>query len=332
MRTVIALGMLVVMVGCEGDGRPSISTTQDNVCDEVAEVACYNMYQCCSESEIEKFLLVSDPRTEEQCKSDVHTICERQLTTIDFSLKNKRIRFDEKIMNTCLEAFIPPDRACTTVSSMKPWTEACMQSAFIGTVSDGGQCDFPDECKKDSFCTSSRVCAALPGDGMACSAQGCASGLYCGLGTCHPLLGAGGLCTSTLQCEEGLFCDTTAATRTCTPRHAIGEQCTGNLSCESNTCLPGTCAGTGNTCFTNTTCSNHCADDNSFCFTDGDCMSGTCSGTGTLCSTSAGCGAGDTCVFPVKCLPPQCVGDVVCADAHTVVDYCRDALTDLPLF
>ena len=333
MRSSIALGALVVMIGCGGDGRPNISATQDNLCDEIAEVACYNMYQCCSESEIEDFLMVTDPRTEEQCREDVHTVCERQLTTINFSLDNKRVRFDEKVMNKCLDALVPPDGACTSITSMKPWAEACMESSWLGTVSDGGQCDFPYECGKDSFCNPSRVCTALPGDGMACSAQGCASGLYCGVGVCHPLLAEGGMCTSTLQCEKGLFCDTASTTRTCTPLRAIGDKCTGNTTCASNTCLPGTCAGTGGTCYANVNCSGHCADDNGFCTLDSTCSPGTCSTTGTTCFAVTDCiGAGNTCNFPVKCLPAECVGDVVCADAHVVVDYCRDALTDLPLF
>jgi hypothetical protein len=331
MRTAIALVALVVSAGCGGDGRPDISTTQDNVCDEVAEVACYNMFQCCSESEIESFLRVSDPRTEEECRSDVHTMCERQLTALDFSVKNNRVRFDAKLMNACLDALVPPSGTCTTIESMKPWADACMQNAWVGIVGDGGQCDFPYECAKDSFCNPGRVCTALPGDGMPCGVQGCASGLFCGTGVCHPLLGEGGACTTTSQCEKELFCDTTT-TRTCTALHENGDACTSSAACKSNTCLPGTCAGSGTTCFASTGCSGHCADDGSFCTTDSTCAAGTCSGTATTCFFATDCVAPSTCVFPVKCLPGECQGDIVCADAHNVVNYCQDALSDLPLF
>src|SRR5213078_1615814 len=177
MRTAITWAAVVV-TAC-GGGRPDISTTQDNVCDEVATVACFNMYKCCSEGEIERFLGVSDPRTIDQCHSDVHAICERQLATIDFSVKNKRVRFDSKLMNDCLDAFLAPEDSCVDIAQAKPWTAACMQSAWVGVVANAGACDFGYECIKDSFCSASRMCAALPTDGMPCGIQGCASGFYC---------------------------------------------------------------------------------------------------------------------------------------------------------
>jgi hypothetical protein len=37
-------------------------------------------------------------------------------------------------------------------------------------------------------------------------------------------------------------------------------------------------------------------------------------------------------VFPVKCLPAECVGDIVCAEQHLNVDYCEAALGSVPFF
>lgn len=336
MRTTIAWGMFIVMVGCGGGGNSTqtieIRTTQNNVCAEVAEVACFNMYQCCSEGEIERFLLVTDPRTEEQCRDDVRTRCERHLAVLDYSIKNNHVRFDSNIMDTCLKALVAPSGTCATVSSMKPWTEACMDSAWVGIVANGGECDFPYECVKDSFCSPNRVCTALPTDGMPCSLQGCASGLFCDFGTCRPFVAANGTCTSTVQvqCQKGLFCDTTAATKTCTALHKVGEPCTGDDSCESNTCLPGHCAGTQTNCFTDANCSR-CESNNSFCTTDSSCGLGTCHGTTTTCTSKQNCSAPATCDFPTKCLPYQCMGPVVCAESHITVDYCQDAFSALPL-
>lgn len=333
MRIAIGWCALVVVAGCGGDGRPDINTSPDSVCSDVAQVACFDMYQCCSEGEIEKALGVSDPRTEAQCVDDVGAICERQLAAFDFSLKNKHVRFDAKLMNACLQAFVAPDDTCVAVTAMKPWTEACMMSAWVGIVGDGETCDFGYECSTDSFCSSNRLCTPLPTDGKPCSIQGCASGLFCDVGTCHPLLAQGATCTSTLQCQKGLFCDTAAVMRTCTPLHANGEACTGNASCTSNNCLPGTCAGTQTTCFTDANCFGHCADDSSFCTTDGQCAAGTCSISGATCFAQADCGTtGGTCNFPVKCLAAQCEGPVVCADPHLVIDYCKDTINELPLF
>ncbi|HZJ63751.1 MAG TPA: Dickkopf N-terminal cysteine-rich domain-containing protein [Kofleriaceae bacterium] len=319
--------------GCGGGGgRPSVSTSQDTVCDDVADVACYNMYQCCAESEIERFLGVSDPRTEEECRDDVRVICERQLATIDFSIKNKRVRFDAAVMDTCLKAIEAPADTCATIDSMAPWTAACMDGAFVGTVETGAQCDFAYECAKDNTCNASRLCAALPGDGMACLGQTCASGLFCNAGTCRPQIASGGTCASTAQCQKGLFCDT-AGTRTCTPLHAVGERCTGNATCVSNTCLPGMCADTQATCFSSATCGGKCEDDQSPCSLDSTCALGTCSGpTPNACFSNTDCVAPNTCVFPVKCVHTECVGDVVCADPHVTVDYCQGAINALPFF
>jgi hypothetical protein len=334
----IALNTLVLIGGCGGDdegSRPSVSTSEDTVCDAVAEVACFNMFQCCSEGEIESALNVSDPRSESECRDDVRAICERQKATIDFSVKNNRVTFDAGTMNACLQAFVAPDGTCATIAAMLPWAEPCLESAWTGTVATGGQCDFQIECAQDNVCSSSRVCTALPGENMPCANQACASGLYCSAGTCLPQVAEGSTCTSSVQCQRGFFCDTTgsAPTRTCTKLRAIGEKCSGTATCEpGSTCLPGTCAGSSLTCTSALSCSPHCADDNSFCVDDSTCSVGTCSGTTTTCFSTAGCISPATCVFPVKCLPAECVGDVVCAEQHLSVDYCSAALSSLPFF
>jgi hypothetical protein len=334
MRYCIASIALVAATACGGgDGRPNVGTTQDSVCSDVAEVACFDMFQCCSEGEIEQALGVDEPRTQADCVNDVEAICNRQIATLTFSAENKRVRFDSKLMDECLKAFIAPENTCADVAAAKPWTEVCMESAWVGTVENGGACDFAHECAANAFCSPNRICTALPVENQACNTtRGCATGLFCDAGTCHARRAAGAACTLNDQCQTGLFCDTLATLPTCTARRANGEVCTSNASCTSLTCLPGTCAGSATTCTTNTGCSAHCADDNSFCTTDASCALGTCSGTTTSCSSDLGCITPAVCVFPVKCLAAECVGPVVCGDPHVVVDYCRGPLTDLPGF
>ena len=334
----IALNTLLVIGGCGGDdgGRPSVSTSDDTVCDAVADVACFNMFQCCSEGEIEDALNVSDPRTESECRDDVRAICERQKAVIDFSVKNKRVTFDAKVMNACLQAIVAPeDGTCATIAAMLPWAEPCLESAWTGTVATGGQCDFQFECAQDNVCSPGRQCLALPGANMPCLNQACATGLYCSAGTCLTQVAEGGTCTSSVQCQKGLFCDAGTPTRMCTKLHAVGEKCSGPGTCAAgSTCLPGTCAGQGFSCTSVAGCSAHCADDNGFCLGDSDCGTGTgtCSGTTTTCFSNAGCVSPATCVFPVKCLPAECVGDIVCAEQHLSVDYCAAAMDSLPFF
>lgn len=334
MRTHARIAITYLLVaGCGGDGL-DINANQDNVCSEIAKVACHNMYQCCSEAEIEDFLGVSEPRTEEQCHFDVTVICERNLATLDWSIAEGRASFDAAVMNACLDALVAPEGICASVESALPWAEACMNAAWVGTVADGGECYYSYECAgADSYCNAGRTCASLPGDGQPCSPQGCASGLFCNAGTCDALLTAGSPCTSNFQCDAGLFCDFDAVTPVCAALRAPGDACTSNSMCASFQCLPGTCSGTNQTCYANDDCFGHCEDDNSFCFDASDCGNGTCSVNNVPCQSDFDCtgGVGDVCNFTTLCLPAECLGDPVCGEAFFTVDYCDDALVALPL-
>jgi hypothetical protein len=336
MRSALGLGVCVfaITLGCGSDGdRPSIGSSEGNVCDQIAAVACYDIYQCCSEGEIERDLNVSDPRTEDQCKQDVSKICERRLATAEASFTAKRVKFDGKVMDTCLKALLAPSDTCATVDTMLPWTEACMDTAWVGQVATGDQCFFTFECANPGtqFCGANQTCVALPGDGQPCSPQGCAKGTACNGTTCRALQAAGGPCTSTQSCETDLFCDFSQPTPMCEPLQDGGQPCTGGQSCKSGVCNPGTCANTGQSCFTSANCSRHCSNNNNFCGTDGDCGAGHCSiTTGQTCFSQT-CPASETCVFPNTCVPGSCTGSIVCAATEVSIDYCTGAIGNLPL-
>ena len=332
MRSRLAC-VAVGMAACSGGGAPDVDSNASNVCDEIAEVACYNMYRCCAEGEIESFLGVSEPRTYDECRQDMQRLCERGLGILEWSIDEGRASFDASIMSACLEALVAPDDSCFTVDTMAPWEELCMETAWVGTVSAGGMCFFSYECAgEDSYCAPNQTCAVLPGNGQPCSPQGCASGLYCDLGTCRPQLGEGSVCTSTLQCAEDLFCNFALPTPVCTRLAGPGEPCTGPGSCERGSCIPGTCSNSPSSCFDDTDCSGRCADDQSACLDDGDCAAGMCSMTMTTCFDPTQCtGTGNVCVFPVMCVPGSCTGDIVCSTSVVVSDYCEDALGSLPL-
>jgi len=331
MRLLMGVSLVLVgLVAC-GDGV-SVSTSASNVCSEVAKVACHNMYRCCSEGEIENFLNTDDARTEPQCQVDVERICERSIAKLDAGIEAKRVKFDSDTMNKCLEALVAPDDACAIVDTMLPWTEECMDSAWVGLVADGGQCFASFECaSKTSACAPNQTCTPLGTEGQPCGQLGCATGFFCQAGTttptCRAQLGAGQACASTTQCLKPLFCDFQSATPTCTDRLNGGEKCSSDQNCKSSQCIPGICQGTTLDCFDNTDCSRHCADDGSFCTMDSNCGLGTCSISGFSCSSAAGCTqAGETCNFPVKCLPGVCEGEPVCTTAQLVADYCTGAL------
>lgn len=325
--------ILLCLVAC-GDGI-DVDANADNVCSEIAKVACHNLYQCCSEGEIEDFLNVSEPRTEPQCQEDVRRLCVRAVARLDAAISAKRMRFDSDTMNSCLRALVAPDDACATVETTLPWAEECMNSAWVGLVADGGQCFGTFECgSRDSFCAPNQTCTAKPTNGQACStAIGCATGHFCQAGTCRPQSGAGQPCTSTTQCQGTLFCDFSAATPVCTEVRDGGEPCTSDAGCKSGDCIPGTCEGSAQSCFTSATCGRRCTNNGNPCSVPSQCeVSGTCSITTTMtCSAQNNtCTAlGETCVFPPVCQPAACVGNPVCSQAQLVVDYCQGAIEQI---
>lgn len=336
MRSFLGVSFILICLVACGDGV-DVNANASNVCSEIAKVACHNLYQCCSEGEIEDFLNVDEPRTEPQCQEDVRRLCERSIARLDEGISAKRVQFDSSTMNNCLEALVAPSNACATVETTLPWAEECMNSAWVGLVADGGQCFGTFECAgKDSFCATNQTCTARPTNGQPCGATGCASGHFCQLGTCVPQLGTGLPCTSEAQCQDPLFCDFASLSGPkCTEVLDGGSPCTSNNACKSRQCIPGTCAGSTQSCFTDATCGRRCTNNGGACIQDSNCTTiGTCSVTTTTsCTlTTNPCTAlGETCVFPPLCQPVDCVGDPVCTQAQIVVDYCEDSIGDLPL-
>jgi hypothetical protein len=329
---------ICLLAGC-GEDSISVSADESNFCGEIAEVACHNMYQCCAEGEIEQVLGVSEPRTEAQCREDLTLICERGSgNALNDSIKAGRVTFDAAKMNDCLNTIVAPDDSCASVVDILPWTEACKDSSFVGTVATGGTCFFAHDCAgapDNAYCAANQKCTQKPTAGFPCSTSNpCASAFYCNAGTCAPKLAAGAPCTSASQCDKDLFCDFNATPMPiCTARAPGGSACGSDFGCASNTCIPGQCMGTQNECYKDTDCFSRCADDNSFCDSSDDCASGTCSVGGNFCTSNTSCtaGTGDTCVFPVLCLPGDCIGDPVCTAAIYTVDYCDGTFSALPL-
>lgn len=340
MRTLHVVVFGIVLANCGGNDGLSINANKDNYCSQIADVACHNLYQCCSEGEIENYLNVTDPRTEQQCQDDLTKRCERGTAKLNDALDNKRATFDSKVMNDCLNALVAPSGTCATVDSMLPWVDACMNSAFVGAVAAGGMCYATFECSgSDSYCSPGQICTALPGANQPCLANSCAHGLYCAAGTCKPLVTQGGMCTSTSQCDKDLFCDTSQTTPTCSALHDGGQTCTSSASCKSRQCNPGTCSNSTSTCYTDTQCYGRCMNGGGFCQLDRDCGEGTCSNSpASFCQTDQNCNFGSgtgsgsgTCVFTNHCVPGTCQGDIVCASQQLVVDYCTSAIGALPV-
>lgn len=340
MRATCLLG-LAVSIGCGGNGKPSIATSKNNFCDQFAAVACYDLYQCCAEGEIEHFLGVGEPRTSDQCRDDVRRTCQRRYANVESSLSANRVRLDTAILNACLTSLVAPDNSCATSAPTFPWTTPCSQTAFAGNVSNGSACFHGYECAVDSYCAPNNTCTALPTDGMTCATGGiCASSAFCSGATCRARGGAGSPCSfGSSQCLPGFFCDLSSGTGQCAAQHNTGDKCSGYQSgpqaCKSGSCAQGYCANTGFACFGDADCSGHCPNNaGAFCSNDTNCgVPGHCSVTTSKnCYGSADCMAGDgTCIFPNQCVHDACLAGGVCVDAQYPVDYCTGAPLALPL-
>src|SRR4051794_8039408 len=92
MRACICVVVIAALAGCGDDGI-SIDTSESNVCSQMAEVACHNVFDCCTEREIEAFLHVTERPDEGQCREDVKRSCERNLAPLRHSFDLKRVRF-----------------------------------------------------------------------------------------------------------------------------------------------------------------------------------------------------------------------------------------------
>ena len=345
MRVMAAIGLalcLATLITCNNNSNdnppPTIATTKDNVCDQVAAVACYDLYACCTQGQIERALSLTDPEPISQCKDDVKKACIVALAGPLNSVTQGRATFSGAAMDACLKALAAPDGQCATIGMAEPWVTACMTSAFVGTVADGSQCNFAFECASaTSTCAPDQTCTPLPTQGQPC-ATGCAMGFYCNGGTCATQLPSGAACTGFGQCQKDLFCDLSQPTPTCTALRDSGQPCDGNQACKNNQCLPGTCQGLGFSCFDNATCGMRCSNSTftscttNCSLTGGGCGFGRCSVSGASCCVTGDCGTtGGTCSTPPgTCQAVPCVGDVVCANVELTVDYCTaggDVLT-----
>lgn len=339
------VAVIGLLAGCQ-EGI-SIDASESNFCDELAEVACHNMYQCCSEAQIENELGVSEPRTEAQCREDKKRLCIRSSASLRDSLAAGRVELKADALNACLDAMLAPDGTCSTYVDELPWLEACKQQAWVGKVAAGGACFFDHDCAgapKNAECGVDQKCAALPGVGSPClNGTTCAEDFFCGPGSvCAQRLAENAPCTNSDECQENLFCDTAAMPMPiCTARKPGGAACTSDFGCVSGDCVPGQCAGTSQSCYTDSQCGGRCANSTSSCTVGFDWTCNTTAGhcdvvTTQPCSGSSAdsqcvsASAGTKCIFNVTCVPGDCVGEPICTAPLFLADYCNAALSMTP--
>jgi hypothetical protein len=321
-----------MLAGCKSDeeGRPAVSVSASDFCTATAEVACYNMFKCCTGAQIEEFLGLVQTTDRSACERDVKLLCQENMAEILWSMEWGRVSVDTAAWNSCLQALLAPEAVCFVVRESAPWREACNLEKFHGTVGSGLSCQNQYECIPNNYCGVDQKCHPYKGLNEVCATGDCSSGLYCDYDTytCLGLKSQGQVCDYSSQCAESLFCETpTTGNPTCQALRSTGMNCTDSAQCTSDYCIPGMCDD-GNSCFTEEDCSGTCEGSGDYCYGTGTC-SAICVISGSYCYDNPDCTqTGDNCNTHPVC-ERTCMGQPVCGQVVGVIDYCEDALESL---
>jgi hypothetical protein len=242
-------------VGCSdsGGGKPNPKNVNaKNFCSQFAEVACYNMWTCCTGLQIERMLGQTLSITEASCHDDMKLQCEDTFALQLDAVANNKATINTEKATTCFETLLVSNRdACFLVPKDsvfdKKITENCSRSAlFEGSVPVGSDCTTDWECGTDACCgrpdggvcdvfSAGCICKTLsPANGSCCANDECATGLYCE--------------------RPSAICSLTASPGACTAQVAFGAACTSDNQCDSNFCEVGRCQGYAVSCYTDSDC------------------------------------------------------------------------------
>jgi len=207
--------LVLVMLAACGDSKPVIHVTGDNICDQIATAACYDMYRCCDDSVIDERLGTSSVPTQDVCVNDLRGTCESdpELAKVQASVAARHMSFDANALTACLNALVEPADRCT--SATIPWASACMTSAWVGIVPLNGTCANSLECADPTtYCgTMMSSCVPKPHAAQPCTPGGCTPGTWCSSGnTCRAVTAHGAACTVDEECGPDFAC---AADGTC---------------------------------------------------------------------------------------------------------------------
>ncbi len=340
----VLLAVSVLILACKEEDSLAFSTKVDeeNLCHEVAEVMCSNVFECCRGKEIEEVFGVKLTTSEGECRTDMELACSEQTAALRHSLAQGRTALRAGRVDACLKAYVVGEAGC--FPEVTKFVPQCDAELIRGNQASGAKCLFSFECTGEAYCGPDRKCQPLPKEGEHCNAEiPCAEGFYCdyfseSVSLCQPRQGVGDGCASPDipdACEEGAVCrlnpdygaDPEAEPYVCTEKRPIGEACDSDDICLSGECLPGTCEGEG-VCFTDADCVGSCRDAPDVeCSDDGDCW-GICQSSGAACNDASVCAEGDRCVQEDECEGAAVCGGASCAQSYFVANYCTRSLID----
>ncbi len=306
------------------EGTPTVSVSLDNYCKEVADVACYNMWHCCTGAQIENMLGITISVEPAECKRDVQLLCEDSEATLLWAADRGSVQLTESTADACLLSMLL-DGDCFQHVDDVPWQHWCKDSYWRGVLTSGQDCLYNFECQEGTYCAADRKCRDYPQEGEDCPGYVCAPNLFCNPvdDRCEAQGTEGFVCQANDWCVEDLYCQSAdEGPSTCTSYKALGVDCQGHYQCESDFCLPGLCSN-GTQCFEDSDCSGTCSRSGDYCGSDYDCA-GECQNSGYYCQSDMDCDADEICLTDF--CDQKCQGESVCAENWTVIDYCTDTL------
>ena len=317
----VAAPLLAAKCGDDGPKEISVDVTEENFCDEMAEVMCNNVFKCCTGEQIEAVFGIKLTTSEQECRRDMGLYCRESTSALQHSLSSGRVRMNDNLVKRCLESYMVEDDECFPVVS--EFALPCQEEMIEGQQRPGQPCLFDHDCINDTYCANNRTCVSYPKAGESCEIDGiCADGLFCGYTDdaleliCQMRKDVGMECDYSLECKENLFCHeadedsaTTVRLDMCEAKKSVDEPCDTDEMCLTRFCLPGTCSTDARPCYGNEECAGICEESRTTCQTDDDCGRGECE-DGSSCTDSADCDEGP-CVMraakgPALASAPRC--------------------------
>ena len=317
---------------------PPTETPIQNLCAEVAEVACDRTRRCG----------FADPTlSDEACllyERDV--VCAPAAAALARAQVSGEGRWLPDLGRRCVEAV--RDLDCDAPKPDLLTLPQCQQ-AFVPSARAGDVCTFAGSCVDGTFCDASTgcpgTCRALASVGASCAETRCEAGLYCSLAPSNPRQcvaqsDLGAACeTAALNssCLAGSFCEgNPPATPVCLAARGRGAgctdaaQCAGGLTCILNVCSQGSL---GDTCGDDFDCrgnfrcvSGQCRApraDGESCALDGECAVGlVCENETCLLGRPDGSSCLDAPCASRRCVDGTCVPRLLDGSACTLAGDC----------
>ncbi len=267
---VVFVSAPIVAIGCGGevdDGSATGPVTIEDLCDQMAAIACDRPDRCCDQAGHDYDVAACKRGETAECKTAVAKLTAAGAT------------YDASAASRCLDALRAASTGCGRNEPEGDAVEAACGGVFVGKTALGDKCSEDVacapvagrqvdcasageerrctlrsrvgeacgntssgvvECERGLACKTeggAGVCVERAQKGESCEGVSCAGGLACDFDsrTCVEPPAIGGACTIT--CATGAYC----SSGTCVSQKALGESCGSSTECATRICSGGKC-------------------------------------------------------------------------------------------